>query len=143
MIASRTLQAFPFISLQAALRLLRIVTALLFAAHAAVRIFHNTIVQFGTFMESTGFAYGTLWVWGITITELVVAALLVANRFVRPAATALFIIAFTGIILIHRHMGWFVGEHGTGGSEYSVTLMMALLVIAAADREGQSEDKAT
>ena len=94
-------------------------------------------------MESTGFAYGTLWVWGITITELVAAALLVANRFVRPAATALFIIAFTGIILIHRHMGWFVGEHGTGGSEYSVTLMMALLVIAAADREGQSEDKAT
>ena len=136
------LQNLPFISLHAALRLLRIVTAILFAAHAVVRIVNGTIPQFGSFMESVGFASGTLWVWGITVTELVAAALLVANRFVFPAATALFIIAFTGIILIHSHIGWFVGEHGTGGSEYSVALIMMLLVIAAADRDGRSKDKA-
>lgn len=142
MIIWQKLQALPFISLSAAMRLLRIVTAILFAAHAGVRIVHGTIPQFAIFMESAGFAFGYMWVWGITITELVAAALLFANRFVRPAATALFIIAFTGIILIHRHLGWFVGEHGTGGSEYSVALIMMLLVIAAADREGKSKDKA-
>jgi putative oxidoreductase len=46
------------------------------------------------------------------------------------------VILLVGIALIHRHLGWFVGEHGTGGSEYSVSLLLALLVIAAADRSG-------
>jgi putative oxidoreductase len=46
----------------------------------------------------------------------------------------LLVIASVGIILIHRHLGWFVGEHGTGGSEYSVALIVMLLVLAAGDR---------
>ena len=53
---------------------------------------------------------------------------------VRWAATALFVIAATGIVLIHAGNGWWVGEHGTGGSEYSVALILMLLVVAAADR---------
>jgi len=36
----------------------------------------------------------------------------------------------------HRHLRWFVGENGTGGSEYSVALILALRVIAAADDAG-------
>jgi putative oxidoreductase len=39
-----------------------------------------------------------------------------------------------GIVLIHARLGWFVGEHGTGGSEYSVALLVLLLLIAAQDR---------
>ena len=38
-------------------------------------------------------------------------------------------------ILIHANLGWFVGEHGVGGMEYSLCLIVALLVIAAADAE--------
>ena len=128
------LQAFPFVSQTAAFALLRIVTATLFVAHAIVRITLGTIPQFAVFMESVGFPNGVAWVWAITLAEIVSAALLIANRFVRVAATILFIIAGTGIFLIHRHQGWFVGEHGTGGSEYSVSLMVALIVIAANDR---------
>ena len=37
------------------------------------------------------------------------------------------------IVIIHWRLGWFVGEHGSGGMEYSVSLMVSLLVIAAAD----------
>jgi putative oxidoreductase len=136
---SDTARSFPFVSLSAALRLLRIATAILFAADAVTRIVKGTIPQFGQFMESVGFPFGSVWVWGITIAEIVAALLLVANRLVRPATTVLFMIAFTGIILIHRHLGWFVGEHGTGGSEYSVALIVMLLVIAAADREAQND----
>lgn len=102
-----------------------------------MRIVKGTIPQFALFMESVGFPFGIIWVWGITVAEILAAALLIANRFVRPAAAVLFMIAFTGIILIHRHLGWFVGEHGTGGAEYSVALMVMLLVIAAADRESR------
>jgi putative oxidoreductase len=130
-------QDFPFISLSASLSVLRIATAILFGAHAVVRITNGSITQFGTFMESVGFPFGIAWVWAVTITEIGAALLLVANRLVRPTAAALLLIAFTGIILIHRNFGWFVGEHGTGGAEYSVALITMLLLIAAADRETQ------
>ena len=127
---------FPFLSLGYALMGLRAGTALLFMAHAAVRIINGTIPQFAKFMGSVGFPQPELAVWAITVAELVAGSLLIANRFVRLSAAILFAIAGTGILLIHRHIGWFVGEHGTGGSEYSVALMMALLVTAAAAREG-------
>ena len=43
-------------------------------------------------------------------------------------------IAAGGIVLIHAKLGWFVGEHGVGGMEYSLCLIVALLAIAAADK---------
>lgn len=128
------MNAYPFLSLAQALMLARAGTALLFMAHAAVRVVNGTIPQFGTFLTSVGFPAGEVVVWAITVVELIAGTLLIANRYVRVAATALFAIAATGIVLIHRHLGWFVGEHGTGGSEYSVALMILLIVIAAADR---------
>ena len=51
----------------------------------------------------------------------------------RWAASGLAVIVAVGIWLIHRHTGWFVGEHGVGGSEYSVALLAMLLVVAASD----------
>jgi putative oxidoreductase len=129
---------FPFVTLPQALAIIRIATAALFMAHAVARIAKDTIPQFGAFMESVGFPQGVLVVWAITLTELIAGTLLIANRFVRPAAAALFAIAATGIVLIHRNFGWFVGEHGTGGSEYSVALLVMLLVVAAADRSSQN-----
>jgi putative oxidoreductase len=126
---------FPFVSLHQALLLVRIMTAIFFMAHAVVRIIKGTIPQFGAYMESQGFPEGVMVVWVITMCELVAGSLMIANRYVRISAAVLFAIAFTGIILIHRHLGWFVGEHGTGGAEYSVALMVLLLVVAAAERE--------
>ena len=129
---------YPFFSLSQSLMVIRISTAILFMVHAIMRIVNNTIPQFGKFMTSTGFPNGEAVVWAITIYEIVAGTLLIFNRYVRLAATGLFVIAATGIILIHRHLGWFVGEHGTGGSEYSVALMVMLLVVATADRENHS-----
>ena len=56
----------------------------------------------------------------------------------RPVRLA--VIVAVGIALIHRHNGWFVGEHGTGGSEYSVALLAMLLVIAAHDAARHADD---
>ena len=100
-----------------------------------MRIANGTIPQFGSFMETLGFPWGVGWVWAITVSELVCGTLLILGKYVRLATIPLFLIASTGIVLIHRHLGWFVGEHGTGGSEYSVALMVLLLVIAAGDRQ--------
>lgn len=128
------LRAYPFVSLPQALVAVRVVTALLFMAHAVVRVVNGTIPQFGKFMSSVGFPQGEAVVWAITLVEIVAGGLLIANRFVRPASAALMAVAVGGILLIHMHIGWFVGEHGTGGSEYSVALIMLLIVVAAAAR---------
>ena len=115
----------------------RVATAGLFMAHAAVRIVNGTIPQFGQFMAAKDFPAGEALVWAITITELVAGVLLIAGRLVRPAAAALLAIALGGIVVIHRHFGWFVGEHGTGGIEYSAALIVLLLLIMADDHDRQ------
>jgi len=117
------------------LTIARVMTAVFFMAHAVVRILNGSIPQFGQFMTNQGLPFGEGVVWIITICEIVAGVLLIANRFVRIAASGLFIVAVGGVVLIHRHFGWFVGEHGTGGSEYSVALMVLLLVVAASDGE--------
>jgi putative oxidoreductase len=123
----------PYPSLKWALILLRVTTALLFMAHATVRIAYGTIPQFSKFMASQGFPYPEYWVWAITLTELVAGTALVIGWRTRCAAVPLLAIAAGGIALIHWRFGWFVGEHGTGGSEYSVALIVMLLVVAASD----------
>ena len=128
------LTTYPFVCLQQAVAIARIGTAFLFMAHAVVRIANGSIPQFGKSMTTLGFPQGEAVVWAITVVEIVAGTMLIFDRYVRLASTALFAIAATGIVLIHRHFGWFVGEHGTGGSEYSVSLILLLMVIAAADR---------
>ena len=129
------LRGYPWWPLADALRLLRIVTALLFMAHASMRFVLGTIAQFGVFMEAQGFAHGQAWVLAISVYELGAGSLLLLDRGVRWAASGLAVIVAVGIWLIHRHNGWFVGEHGVGGSEYSVALLAMLLVLAAHDAE--------
>jgi putative oxidoreductase len=116
-----------------ALLVLRFTTALLFMAHATARIAYGTIPQFAKFMASQGFPYPEYWVWAITLAELVAGTAMIIGWRVRFAAVPLLAIAIGGIVLIHWRFGWFVGEHGTGGSEYSVALIVMLLVVAASD----------
>lgn len=134
--AARVLRGYPWWPLADALRLLRIVTALLFMAHASMRFVYASIPQFAWAMENLyGFHHGERWVLAITAYELGAGSLLLLNRGVRWAASGLAVIVSVGIYLIHRHNGWFVGEHGVGGSEYSVALLAMLLVLAAHDAE--------
>ena len=131
--ARATVNEVPFLSLVQAHFFARIAVALFFALHAIVRIMNGSIPRFAAFMESVGFPDGTVTVWAITLAELVASAMLIAGVRVRAATGILMAIAIGGIVLIHRHIGWFVGEHGTGGSEYSVALIVLLVVVAAAD----------
>ncbi len=128
---------FPFLSLPYALVVLRVGIASLFMAHAITRIANGTIPRFGGFLSNLGFPEGVAVVWAITLVEIVAGTLIIVGYKIRYAVCGLFAVALGGIILIHRHKGWFVGEHGSGGSEYSVCLMLGLLVIAAADAAAQ------
>ncbi|MGL5888807.1 MAG: DoxX family protein, partial [Bacteroidia bacterium] len=114
-----------------ALLIMRVTLALIFSAHAVTRIINETIPQFGGFLESKGFPAGNAIVWCITILEIV-GGLMLALGFMQRLLAYLFIaLLVAGIVLIHAQLGWWVGEHGDGGSEYSVALIAGLLVIAA------------
>jgi len=69
----------------------------------------------------------------LTLAESIAGTLMALGWRTRRMALGLLIIAAMGIVIIHWRRGWFVGEHGSGGMEYSVSLMVSLLVIAAAD----------
>ena len=132
---------FPFVTLSTALLLARVGTASFFGAHAVVRIVNGSIPRFAGFMESVGFPNGTIAVWVITLVELAAALMLSLGIATRSATAALLSIAVGGIVLIHRHAGWFVGEHGTGGMEYSFALILLLIVAAAAPNRNQVDDR--
>jgi putative oxidoreductase len=124
---------FPYVNAAHAVALTRIVTALIFVAHAVVRVVGSTIDQFASFLEDKGFCCGVLIVWIITIYEIAGGLLLALGVFARWLAIGFIIVIATGIVIIHASNGWFVGEHGTGGMEYSILLIAVLTVIAAMD----------
>jgi putative oxidoreductase len=135
MTAMRAIVAgYPFLTLGQSIALARMAVAIFFMAHAIGRIAWGTIPVFAKFMEAVGFPNGFAAVWLITLSEIVCGILLIWNRHVRLATIPLLAIAVGGIVLIHARQGWFVGEHGTGGSEYSVALIVLLLIVASADR---------
>lgn len=122
---------FPFLSLAHSIVLLRISVALIFIIHAVVRIYNGTIERFGEFLNTKGLVFGQAMVWGITVFEIAGGIALAAGYFTRWLSAGFIVMLVIGIILIHASLGWFVGEHGSGGSEYSFILIVALIVIAA------------
>lgn len=127
------MRAFPFLSLRQCLVILRVSVAVMFLAHAIVRLFtHDSIASFSAYLDGKGFPFATAIVWVITIFEIAGGLLLLLGFFVKCLSAGFIALLIAGIIIIHANLGWFVGEHGTGGCEYSVVLIVALLVIAAA-----------
>lgn len=114
---------------------MRVVTALIFVIHATVRVVGSTIDQFAAFLEDKGFSYGVLIVWCITIYEIAGGLLMAVGIFARWLAIGFMVIIVAGIFIIHAANGWFVGEHGTGGMEYSILLVAVLIVIATSDKK--------
>ncbi len=112
-----------------ALSLLRIAIATVFFLHAIVRLFNGSMDQFGSFLNGKGFLCETAMVWVITVFELIGGILLALGKFTKLIGFAFIGLLVMGIILIHFSQGWFVGEHGTGGMEYSFILIMGLLAV--------------
>lgn len=134
-----SIQKYPFVSLSRAHLILRVAVAIFFMAHAAVRIANGSIPQFAGFLASKGIPFSLAAVWLITVYELAAGTMMALGRWVRWMTIGFMAIAAGGIVLIHANLGWFVGEHGVGGMEYSLCLIVALLVIAAADKNAADD----
>lgn len=121
------------ISLKASLYFLRFSVSFIFLVHAVVRISNSTIGRFGEFLEGKGFPNGAVWVYGITAFEIVGGLLLMIGYFTKILSAGFIFLLVVGIVLIHAEHGWFVGEHGSGGCEFSFILIAALTVVAASN----------
>ena len=124
-----------FLKQPKALLLLRLSVALIFFLHAFVRLLNGTIAQFGEFLNLKGFVFGITIVWIITVFELLGAIFLAVGKLVKLMCTGFIVLLLVGIILIHFSQGWFVGEHGTGGMEYSFILIMALITVMSGENQ--------
>jgi putative oxidoreductase len=133
----------PFLPPALALRLLRFTVAVIFISHGAIRTYVGTVDDFGGFLDSRGFPLGVALAWAITVFELAGGLLLALGRLTRPIAIGFVVHQLMGIALVHFQRGWFVVGHSTGGMEYSVLLLAALVVLAASAEEPTSRPAAS
>lgn len=118
-----------------ALIALRIAVASFLFIHGAFRIYDNGPPGFGEFLGSQGLPFGLAIAWTVTIMEIVGTIVLASGRFVPYLALYFTAILTAGIVLVHSKEGWFVVGGGRNGMEYSVCLIVCLLVTAWADRD--------
>lgn len=119
------------ISQHQSLVLLRIGVSVLMMAHGFQRLYYNTVNDFGEFLNAKGFLIGRILAWSITIFELAGGLLLAIGIFTRWISLGWMVVLSMGIILVHAQNGWFVVGPSTGGVEYSILLLLGLIVIAA------------
>jgi putative oxidoreductase len=111
--------------------LLRIPAAIILFAHGLVGMFNNGVNDFGNlYLNQVGFApFGLYIAWAIKISHVVVAILLLINKFIKPASIVTIFVLIMGIIMVHLKEGWFVVGSGRNGVEFNFLLIFVLLVI--------------
>lgn len=116
--------------------LLRIVIAIILLSHGIPGMFDGGINDFGNlFLNQIGFSpFGVPLAWAIKISHVICAGLLVANKWVKPAAWLTIFILVMGIVLVHFKEGWFVVGGGRNGVEYNFLLIVVLIDIALKDK---------
>jgi putative oxidoreductase len=113
------------------LLVLRIMISICMLAHGTQRLYFNTVNGFGDFLNAKGFLIGVPIAWGITLFELIGGLALLLNYFTKWISLVWAIQLLVGIILVHAQNGWFVVGPSTGGVEYSLLLIVSLLVLHA------------
>lgn len=110
--------------------LLRIGISVIMMAHGFQRLYYGTVGDFGGFLNTVGFPFGTALAWCITIFELTGGFLLALGLFTRWISLLWMIVISSGIILVHAQNGWYVVGPSTGGVEYSFLILICLIVLA-------------
>jgi putative oxidoreductase len=110
--------------------LLRFTLAGLIAAHGVARLGFDAVRPFGGWLTAQGWPAGHALAMGITALEIVGPLLLVLGRWIQPLCVAFAVLYAMGIVLVHAQAGWFVVGLGRNGSEYSVLLIVCLLLVA-------------
>ena len=112
--------------------LLRFGVAIILLSHSLHGIFTDGDVNnFGNlFFNKIGFSpVGVYIAWGVVLSQVITAILLLANKFVKIACIINILILLAGIVLVHFPEGWYVVGAGRNGIEFSFILLIVLLAI--------------
>jgi putative oxidoreductase len=111
--------------------LLRVALAIILLTHGLPGMFDGGVNAFGNlYLNQIGFApLGLPIAWAIKISHVVCAALLILNKYIKPASIITISILVMGIVLIHFREGWFVVGGGRNGMEYNFLLIIVFIHI--------------
>lgn len=128
------MKKFPFVSRDEMLIYLRVAVGFILAAHGIIRVYAGTVDNFGMFLSDAGFPFGGVVAWALSIFEIAGGITLAVGYFKRIICGIFIFELIAGIILVHAKNGWFVVGYTSGGMEYSVLLILCLLLIAADEK---------
>jgi putative oxidoreductase len=114
--------------------MLRLALCAILFTHGAYRFYDGTIPKLGEILTANGFPFGLVIANLVNLAETGGTILMAARLMVLPVTLVLSFIYVVGIILFHRHLGFFVVGPGSGGWEYSALIITCLLVIAWENR---------
>lgn len=113
-----------------ALTFLRVVTGLIFITHGAPKLLGGIEQTAGMFGQ-LGIPLPTIAAWAVALLEMFGGLALILGALTVPVAILLAIHMVLGLVLVHLPK-WYVIGPGTGGSEFNVLLIAALVTIVAA-----------
>jgi len=114
--------------------LLRLVLCAILFTHGAYRLYEGSTPVLGEILGQEGFPFGTVLAYLVDIAETAGSIAVALRLFVIPICLIQSVIYFTGIMLFHRHAGFFVVGPGENGWEYSALLITCLLFTAWENR---------
>jgi len=120
------------------LTLIRIAVASNMLIHGIYRLSVGGVTPFDEYLSGMGFPAFTAW--AITAFEIIAAILILFGKWVGRLSIVFIIELSMGVILLHRHEGWFVVGGGRNGMEYSVLMIIcfvALTIVALSNRAGR------
>lgn len=117
------------------LLVLRLVLAGLIGAHGWARWYHGGVAPFGQWLAGLEIPFGMAIAIGVTVIEIVGTPLFALGRLLLPLSLVYSAIYLTGIVLVHAPAGWFVVGLGRNGMEYSVLLIVCLLLVGLTSRD--------
>lgn len=110
--------------------LLRLVLAGLIGIHGVARVWYGAVAPFGQWLEGQGWTQGLAIAVLITALEICGPLPLALGRCLVPLCLGFAALYAMGIALVHAQAGWFVVGLGRNGAEYSVLLIVCLLLLA-------------
>ena len=114
--------------------ILRLTLCAILFTHGAYRFYDGTIPKLGEILTANGLPFGLTLARLVNLAETGGTLLLAARLMVLPVSLILSLIYVVGIMLFHRHAGFFVVGPGSNGWEYSALIITCLLVIAWENR---------
>ena len=117
--------------------ILRVAVCAILFAHGFYRLWDGKAAALGDILKEEGLPAGVALACLVCLVETAGTLLLAMRMFVLPITVILATIYSTGILLFHRHNGFFVVGAGEGGWEFSALLIICLLVTAWENRKNK------